>query len=292
MSTRAQRELPAWLNVALVGGALGALLIFERRRPLRKQTQNGLQRDARNLTIAAIAGASTALAQGPFVLPLARRVERRRWGLLNAARVPEPLKTLLAVALMDYTLYVWHYLTHKSRFLWRFHEAHHVDLDLSTTTAIRFHFGELVLSVPWRMGQVLAIGVSPRAFSIWQTTTMLAILFHHSNLRLPLQVEKWLSRILVTPRMHGIHHSVVKGETDSNWSTIFSFSDRLHGTLRLNVPQDEITIGVPAYRDERDVTLRNTLALPFRRQLSTWTRPGQAAPERGVLTQPVTRLAT
>lgn len=291
MRTQSDGALPAWLGGALVVGAFGAFLLLERRRPLRRQTQPALRRDARNLAMAAIAGASMAVAQKPVIGPLTRLVERRRWGLLNLAPMPQPVQTLLAVVLMDYTLYVWHWLTHKNPLLWRFHEAHHVDLDLSATTATRFHAVELLLSVPWRAAQVLLIGVSPRAFSIWQTATTVQILFHHSNLRLPAELERWLSHVLVTPRMHGIHHSIVRGETDSNWSTIFSFFDRLHGTLRLNVPQGEITIGVPAYREDRQVTLGKTLALPFRRNLFTWTRPGQRPPERGQLATPVTTLA-
>jgi sterol desaturase/sphingolipid hydroxylase (fatty acid hydroxylase superfamily) len=285
------RALPAWLSGALVFGTLGALLVLERRRPLRRETQSKVRRDARNLGIAAVAGAGLTIAQAPVIGPLTRLVERRRWGVLNLVAMPEPLGTFLGVVFMDYTLWFWHWLTHKSRFLWRFHEAHHVDLDLSATTATRFHFVEMMLSVPWRAAQVLLIGVSPRAFSIWQTATTVQILFHHSNVRLPATLERALSRIIVTPRMHGIHHSIVKRETDSNWSTIFSFFDALHGTLRLNVPQDDITIGVPAYRDERELTFGKSLALPFRRILFSWTRPNEPSPERGPLTLPRTTLA-
>jgi sterol desaturase/sphingolipid hydroxylase (fatty acid hydroxylase superfamily) len=282
--SKGPRSIPSWLSSVAVFGVLGTLLAFSRKFPLRKQTQNDLRRGVRNLTIAAIAGASVAMAQKPVVEPLSQLVERRRWGLLKMIPLPWPLETLMAVVLMDYTLYVWHWLTHKNAFLWRFHEAHHIDLDLDATTAVRFHFGEMLLSVPWRAAQVLFIGVSPRPLSIWQTLTLVQILFHHSNLRLPVELERQLARVIVTPRMHGIHHSSVKSETDSNWSTIFSFFDRLHGTLKLNVPQDQITIGVPAYRRDDETTLFRTLALPFRRGLFSWARPEQPGPERGELT--------
>ncbi|MBI2390045.1 MAG: sterol desaturase family protein [Deltaproteobacteria bacterium] len=278
-----------WLNGALVFGALGALLLLERRRPLRRMTQDKTRRDVRNLAIAALAGATVAIAQAPVIGPLTRFVERRRIGLLKVARLPEPIESLLAIVLMDYTLWVWHYLTHRVPFLWRFHEAHHVDLDLDATTALRFHFGEMLLSLPWRAAQVALFGVSPRAFSIWQTATTVQILFHHSNVRLPERLERFLCHVIVTPRMHGIHHSIVKGETDSNWSTIFSFPDRLHGTLRLNVPQSAITIGVPAYGG--DLTLGEALGLPFRRVLWRWTRPEQPAPTREPQPLPSTALA-
>ena len=70
--------------------------------------------------------------------------------------------------------------------------------------------------------------------------------------------------------MHGIHHSVVRAETDSNWSSGLTLWDRLHGTLRLDVPQDAITIGVPAYREPADVRLPRILAMPFARQRPSW----------------------
>jgi sterol desaturase/sphingolipid hydroxylase (fatty acid hydroxylase superfamily) len=193
----------------------------------------------------------------------AAMVERRRWGLVKWLRLPLWLEVCAAVVLMDYTLYLWHVLTHRVPLLWRFHAVHHIDLDMDASTAIRFHFGELMLSTPWRVAQVVAIGTSPLALSIWQTALLASILFHHSNLQLPLDVERRLSRVIVTPRMHGIHHSALRRETESNWSSGLSAWDWLHRTLRLNVPQLEITIGVPGFRSTDAVGLAKMLALPF-----------------------------
>jgi sterol desaturase/sphingolipid hydroxylase (fatty acid hydroxylase superfamily) len=163
--------------------------------------------------------------------------------------------------------------------LWRFHVVHHIDRDLDASTALRFHFAELLVSLPWRAAQVVTIGVSPLAFSAWQTALLVSIMFHHSNLRLPIGVERRLVRFVVTPRMHGIHHSVVRAETDSNWSSGLTFWDRLHGTLRLDVPQDAITIGVPAYRTADDVALPHILRLPFGPQPPSWLA-GEVGPAR------------
>jgi sterol desaturase/sphingolipid hydroxylase (fatty acid hydroxylase superfamily) len=98
----------------------------------------------------------------------------------------------------------------------------------------------------------------------------MSILFHHSNLELPLAIERCLGRVFVTPRMHGIHHSQVHSETDSNWSSGLTVWDWLHGTLELNVPQSRITIGVPAYQDPNDVTLPKMVVLPFGPQRPYW----------------------
>ena len=113
----------------------------------------------------------------------------------------------------------------------------------------------------WTMGAIGAVGL------------FASILFHHGNLRLPQRLERVLVRLIVTPRMHGIHHSDRLNETDSNWSSLLSAWDYLHRTILLDVPQPEITIGVPAYGDPSDVTLGKMLLLPFRRQRRDWERP-------------------
>jgi sterol desaturase/sphingolipid hydroxylase (fatty acid hydroxylase superfamily) len=251
------------LGGALVLGAFGALVWLERRRPLRVEREPKLTRAARNLAVAGAGALALQLMEKPVTDRLTALVERRRWGLLKVARLPAWLEVAVACVLLDYTLYLWHVLTHRVPFLWRFHVVHHADLDLDTTTALRFHFGELALSVPWRAVQIILIGVSPRALSVWQTLLMVSILFHHSNTRLPVRVERRLNHFIVTPRMHGIHHSTVREETNSNWSSGFTLWDRLHGTLRLDVPQASIDIGVPTYRDPREVGLADILSMPF-----------------------------
>lgn len=251
-----------WFTGALAVGAFGLLVWLERRRPLRGLVEPGLAREGRNLAIAAAGAVALQIAERPLVGPLSRLVERRRWGLVGRLGLPRWLETALAVVLMDYTLYLWHVLTHKAPWLWRFHVVHHADRDLTASTALRFHFGELAISAPWRAAQVAAIGVSPRALSVWQTLLFVSILFHHSNVRLPEAAERWVAWFVATPRLHGVHHSVVREETDSNWSSGLTIWDRVHGTYRADSPQEAITIGAP---DAPGLTLAAALALPFRR---------------------------
>jgi len=97
-----------------------------------------------------------------------------------------------------------------------------------------------------------------------------SILFHHSNVRLPAELEKKLGRFVVTPRLHGIHHSIVENETDSNWSSGLTVWDWLHGTLKIGASQNEITVGVPAYQNPDEVTLTKILPLPFKKQKADW----------------------
>lgn len=256
-------ELPRRLIAGAVLGVFASLLWYEYTHPLRRLTENKARRDARNLAMALLAGVAVRLAEKPVTDMLTDWVHRKRAGLLKNPVLPGWLELPLAVVLLDYTLYVWHVLTHKLPLLWRFHRVHHLDLDLDTSTALRFHFGEMLLSVPWRAMQIVLIGVSRLPLSVWQTMTVLAILFHHANARLPLVLERPLSYLLMTPRMHGIHHSIVQDERDSNWATIFSFPDILHGTRRFDIPQPAITIGMPEERDPGGLTLGRLIVKPW-----------------------------
>lgn len=122
---------------------------------------------------------------------------------------------------------------------WRFHVAHHADLELSASTAHRFHFAKMVLSGPWRSAQVLLIDIRPVTLKTWQTATLIEILFHHSDLWLTHPIERFLMRLIVTAPMHGIPHSSRRDETNFNWLTGLTPWNWLHGTLKLDVPRGD-----------------------------------------------------
>lgn len=189
--------------------------------------------------------------------------ETIHFGLNYLYELPAWLEGIIAFVIFDYVNYFWHILMHRIPLLWRFHLVHHTDLDLDLTTAIRFHFGEMLGSIFFRGAFVFLSGASPLLVIIYEIIFEAEVLFHHSNTRLPLRIEKLLNLFIVTPRMHGIHHSIIKTETDSNFSSIFSFWDRIHKTARLNIHQDDIIIGVPAYHDKRELTIPYLLKLPF-----------------------------
>jgi sterol desaturase/sphingolipid hydroxylase (fatty acid hydroxylase superfamily) len=253
-----------FFRIALSLGVLAGLVLLERKRPLRSERESKLRRNGRNLAVAALGALTVHLLEAPAVRPLARLVEQRKLGLLKRLSLPRPIEIIAAVVLMDYTLYLWHVLTHRVPFLWRFHAVHHVDLDLDASTALRFHFGELAVSVPYRAAQVALIGVDAEALSWWQMFLSLSILFHHSNSRLPLRLESALSWFLVTPRMHGIHHSNEPEEANTNWSSGLACWDRVHRTFRLDLPQEQIHIGVKGIDTPERVCLPEILTQPFR----------------------------
>ncbi|HUP60414.1 MAG TPA: sterol desaturase family protein [Thermoanaerobaculia bacterium] len=260
------------LSIAIIALVFLAITALEWRRPLRPAVEPKLRRIVRNLTVGGVAFALLTFLQAPVLTPVTLWAETNGIGLLHLIALPRAVKIVLAVILLDYTLWIWHWLNHVVPVLWRFHLVHHVDRDLDASTALRFHFGELILSVGYRALQIVVIGADVYALWIWQTILFVCILFHHSNLRLPARLDSLLVRFVVTPRMHGIHHSNVREHTDSNWSSILTVWDVLHRTLRLDVPQEQIVIGVPAYDEPRDVTIAQVLLIPFRKQRADWVR--------------------
>jgi sterol desaturase/sphingolipid hydroxylase (fatty acid hydroxylase superfamily) len=256
-------ELPSWLRGIIIGGAVVGLAALELTQSLRRRRREPkLLRTARNLVIAATGGLVMSAVEQPLAMRMARYVDLNGLGLVPRLTNLKVVRVLLGVVLLDYGLYLWHILTHKVPFLWRFHLVHHVDLDMDASTALRFHAGEMLASVPWRLLQIRLTGASPLAVSVWQTLLFVSILFHHSNVRLPLWLERWLRYIVVTPRLHGIHHEAKQRFTNSNWSSGLAIWDLLHGTHRWH-EHDNYLIGVPDYQRVEQVTLPACLAMPF-----------------------------
>jgi sterol desaturase/sphingolipid hydroxylase (fatty acid hydroxylase superfamily) len=277
-----------YLRPALLGCGVAALLWWQSRHPLRRQRFAMLPRFVRNALFSTPGFALVRLSFVPAPLAVAWWANAHSFGLLHWLPAPVPVAAVAGFLLMDWAYYWWHVATHRIAFLWRFHNVHHTDLDLDVSTAARFHFGEILLSVPLRVGLVALIGLHPATLVIYELVFECAVFFHHSNMRLPLRLERCLNRVIVTPRMHGTHHSIVRREADSNWGTIFSWWDRLHRSVRLDVPQDAITIGVPAWREEGELTIGKLLLMPFRRQRD-WRLPDGAVPQREP--QPARELA-
>lgn len=260
----------ASLRSLLPVAAVAAIAIGERWLPLRRRVEPGWRRDARNLALSLTVALAIRLVEKPLTDRLATQVARHRWGAVQRFRLPASLEAVLSLLLLDYTLYLWHVLLHRVPLLWRFHLVHHVDLDLTASTALRFHFAEMVLSAPWRAAQIVLIGVRPPVLALWQRAAFVEIVFHHANLRLPARFDRRLGHVLITPRLHGIHHSTVREETNSNWSSGLALWDWLHGTLCREVPQRAIAIGVPAYRVAGELTLPRLIAMPFGRERTAW----------------------
>jgi len=246
-------------------GIFFVLFLLESKFPLRRRVQSKRIRIIINIIFSIPAFVLLRILFIPAMVWLATQNEFWHVGLNYLLHIPVWLKGVLTFILLDYSNFVWHILLHKLPILWRFHVVHHTDRDLDICTAFRFHFGEMIGSVLFRGGAIMLIGASPIMVLMYEIAYEAATQFHHSNLKIPFQLEKMLNYFIVTPRMHGIHHSIIRKETDSNYSIIFSFWDRIHKTVRLNIHQKEIIIGVPGHVDESDLTIGDLLMMPFKK---------------------------
>jgi len=254
-------------TAALLGVAYVLFFLLERALPLRRAKAPLLPRLAVNIVISATALATAAV----LVQPAARvMLGYADLGLVPILGLRGGAEIAASFLLLDLTFYYWHVANHRIAFLWRFHNVHHIDPDLDVSTAFRFHFVEIGFSAAFRAAQVVLVGPSVAAYVIYEVAFQLGTLFQHGNVRLPVAVERALNLVFVTPRMHGIHHSDIRAENMSNFSVVLSGWDRVHRTLRVDVPQSEVIIGIPGYARREDNRIASCFRLPFARQRDYW----------------------
>lgn len=170
---------------------------------------------------------------------------------------------LIDLLILDMLIYGWHRANHVLPWLWRFHEIHHLDQFLDATSALRFHFGEVLLSAAFRVLVIIALDLPFISIVVFETVLLAAAIFHHSNLRLPRGFEQWLSWIIVTPAIHWVHHHDRRQDTDANYASVLSLWDAVFKSRSPTKRYPEMTIGVEGRRDESIAAL---LIRPFRRQ--------------------------
>ena len=188
-------------------------------------------------------------------------------GLFSIIELPIWLEIGLALLLLDFAIYGQHWASHRFALLWRLHQVHHADLDIDVTTAVRFHPIEIGLSMLYKVLLVLLFGIDPLAVLLFEILLNGCALFNHSNVALPLWLDRVLRLVIVTPDMHRVHHSVTPQETHSNYGFNLAIWDRLFGTYvaEPEAGHDKMKIGLPAYYEGDDpVRLRWSLWLPFR----------------------------
>jgi sterol desaturase/sphingolipid hydroxylase (fatty acid hydroxylase superfamily) len=190
--------------------------------------------------------------------------ESNSLGIANALPLPAVAKFIVVFVLFDLWMYWWHLANHHIGLLWRFHRAHHADTEMDTTTALRFHPGELLLSTFFRLPVVMLIGMSFSQLVLFEVLLNLSTLFHHSNLAVPEKWDRVLRTVMVTPNMHRVHHSVERFETNSNFTSLLSIWDRVFRSFRTRTDAHAITLGLHSFRETKDQRLWGFLVTPFR----------------------------
>jgi sterol desaturase/sphingolipid hydroxylase (fatty acid hydroxylase superfamily) len=186
-------------------------------------------------------------------------------GIFHQVDWPWWVEVIIAVVLFDLVVYVQHVLMHAIPILWRLHMVHHSDVDIDVTTGVRFHPLEITLSMFIKIGAVILLGAAPIAVLIFEVLLNATSMFNHSNVHIPVHVDRILRWIVVTPDMHRIHHSTIPQETNRNFGFNLPWWDRVLGTY-LSDPDkghEHMTIGLEHYRDPTRLTWLRLMVLPF-----------------------------
>lgn len=157
---------------------------------------------------------------------------------------------LFDILILDLFTYVLHRAYHVVPVMWRLHEPHHLDEHLDASSALRFHVGEVVLSALCRVPLIILLAVPFSHVVVFETLLLTGAIFHHSNLRLPQSFENMLSKLIVTPSIHWVHHHAVRADTDSNYGAIFSFWDPLFASRSPTKRHKGMKIGVEGIEEK------------------------------------------
>ena len=242
-----------------------SLAVWEHLQPRRGQTLPKKPRWFNNLTIALLDTVIVRLLIPLVPVSIALLAQEQGWGLLNMLVLPYPVEVVLAVIALDCTIYIQHLLFHITPFLWPFHLVHHVDLDLDVTSGVRFHPVEIIISMGIKLTAVIVLGASPLSVLVFEILLNAASMFNHSNIFIPLGLDRVIRLMIVTPDMHRVHHSVIIKEANSNYGFTLPWWDRFFGTYRAQPAKghQDMLIGNALFLDGRKQKLNWLLLLPF-----------------------------
>ena len=204
---------------------------------------------------------------------------RRGWCLLNYLPIAPWAAVAASVVLLDLTIYLQHVMFHAVPALWRVHRTHHADLDFDVTTGVRFHPIEVVLSMLIKFGAVAALGASALGALIFEVLLNATSMFNHGNVRLSIKLDHYLRWLVVTADMHRVHHSIVVGETNSNFGFSLPWWDRLLGTYHDQpaAGHQGMIIGIEQFREARELALDRMLSQPSRGRAGVYVITGRRA---------------
>lgn len=247
-------------------GVLAVMALWEALTPRRQQGIGRLQRWPNNFGLVVLDTLAVRLLFPLAGVGMAFFAQSKGWGLFNVVASPAWLATPAAVILLDLTIYGQHVIFHAVPVLWRLHRLHHADLEFDVTTGLRFHPGEILLSMAIKLAAIAALGAPPLAVLVFEVVLNATSLFNHGNVRLPPRPDRLLRLFIVTPDMHRVHHSIDRHETNSNFGFNLPWWDWLFGTYRDQpaAGHAHMTLGIDRFRDPRELRLDRMLWQPLR----------------------------
>ncbi len=250
------------LNTSIAAGSLALFWMLEAMIPaVPASGKQGVMR-LRHLLLALV-NALPAVALAAILGIADAAANAANFGILRIMDIPIWAHVIAAFLLLDFLQYACHVLMHKTPILWRLHAVHHHAEHLESTTAFRFHTMEVAIHGIITLAAVLLLGIHVLDVVIYNAIMLPAAMFHHSNIRLHPRAESVFRWVIITPRMHRVHHSRWQPETDSNYSAVLTIWDRLFGTLSADRRPEAINVGLDGFGPEHTETLKGMLGTPF-----------------------------
>ena len=259
------------IRMGIFFGILGLMALWEILAPRRALTVSKAVRWVNNLGIVFFNSFLVWLIFPVLAVGMASFASNQGWGIFNYFELPFWFVVIASVVIMDFVIYLQHVMVHAVPALWRLHRVHHADLDFDVTTGARFHPLEIILSMLIKFATIAVLGPPVLAVVIFEVVLNGTAMFNHSNVRLPLGIDRVLRWLVVTPDMHRVHHSVEDDEANSNFGFNLPWWDRLFGTYRdqPRAGHEGMTIGIHKYREVKQVAwLPGMLLLPFKGKIT------------------------
>jgi len=254
------------IRLGAFAGVFVVMAGWEVLTPRRPQTVGRNWRWPNNLGVLAVDALLVRVVLPITTIGVALIAEAHGVGLFNMVALPAWASIIISVMVLDLAIYLQHVLFHAVPALWRLHRMHHADLEVDVTTGLRFHPVEILLSTGIKLAVVAAVGAPAAAVVIFEVLLNATSIFNHSNIRIPVGIDRILRWFVVTPDMHRVHHSILRHETNSNFGFNLPWWDRLLGTYRAQPAAGHaaMTIGIEQFRDPRELGLDRMLLQPFR----------------------------
>ena len=250
-------------------GIFTIMIVLEWFKPRRKLLLTRKQRWSVNLALAFSNILLSRFTVGGLAYITAIYAQQQKMGLLNLIEVSPVIAIIFTLLILDFAIYCQHVISHKWSWLWRLHQVHHSDIEIDATTAVRFHPLEIILSLFYKAVWILLLGAEPVAVIMFEVILNGAATFNHSNVNIPLKLDRVLRWLIITPDMHRIHHSTIRKEADSNYGFSISLWDRVFQTYTANPqePQVSMEIGLKNLRNPQQVGFFQLLILPFKKKV-------------------------
>lgn len=260
------RDLEWQIRLGFFLGVFALIGLWELAAPRRALTLSKAVRWLANLELVVLNTVVLRLLFPAAAVGMALFAQEHEWGLLNLFEIPYWLAVVVCVIALDFFIWLQHVMLHAIPVLWRLHRVHHADLDFDVTTGLRFHPLEIILSMLIKFAVIALLGPPVLAVIVFEVMLNATSMFNHSNVRLPLGLDRVLRLFVVTPDMHRVHHSIEEDETNSNFGFNLPWWDRLFGTYQAQ-PRDGhegMTIGITTFRDPRQCDhILGMLRMPF-----------------------------